>query len=79
MWRSPLDRGYGDVPPQPGEQIRISNLGSGHAVVVTVVSSTGDRLEVHKGQDAVLLKPSAAKRPNILDESGKYYESWIVL
>ena len=74
-----IDRGYSQVPFQPGEEIRISNTKSRHAVMVTVVSSTADRLELNDGKSFVSMKPSAAKRSNILDSEGKYFESWIVI
>lgn len=74
-----IDRGYADVPPQPGETIRIANRASGQARVVTVVSASGDRLEIADGDRIVTLKPSSAERSAILDESGRYFESWIVL
>ena len=74
-----IDRGNSEVPFQPGEEIRISNTESGHTVTVTVVSSTADRLELNDGKSFVSMKPSAAKRSNILDPEGKYFESWIAI
>ena len=74
-----IDRGYSEIPFQPGEEIRISNTESGNAVMVTVVSSTVDRLELNDGKSFVSMKPSAAMRTNILDSEGKYFESWIAI
>ncbi|MGI3901445.1 MAG: hypothetical protein ACRYGP_21515 [Janthinobacterium lividum] len=74
-----IDRGYSDVPPQPDEEILIANRNTGHTVATTVVSASGDRLELSDGMQIITLKPSSAKRENILDADGKYYESWIVL
>ncbi len=75
-----IDRGYRDTPIPVGEEIRVSNTDSGHAVIVTVVSSVADRLELSDGKSTVSLKPDAAgMQGNMLDKNGKHYEAWIVL
>ena len=74
-----IDRGYRDIPPQPGEEILIENSSSGGTLTVTVVSSSGDRLEVSDGKTLTSLTLSSGTRPSTLDESGNYFESWVVV
>ncbi len=73
-----LDRGYGDDPPQPGDDIHLANPKTGEARSVTVISSTADRLEINDGPTIVSMKISSLKRPAILNQQGKYYEAWVV-
>lgn len=73
-----VERGYGDVPPQNGEEIAVTHGGSDRVTRVTVVSSAADRLEVSDGRQHHVLKPLAATRPTTLDADGRYREAWVV-
>ncbi len=74
-----IDRGYGDVPPQPAHLVTITNLASGKTKTAEVVSASADRLELRADDVIITLKSSTQERTSILDRDGKYYESWIVL
>ncbi len=73
-----IEVGYSDTPPQNGETIAVAHEADGKSTTLTVVSAAADRLEVSDGQRYLVLKPSAATKPNILDPDMRYRSAWVI-
>ena len=74
-----VEMGYSDVVPQNGHVVEVAHGATGRTTSLTVVSAAADRLELSNGQRYFELKPNAVKKENILDDDGRYRESWIVV